>query len=263
MNILKKLFGGSQPKQQLPSTQDVEKNYKELVHLLSQFKRTAYIPVIKKTEKSFSTASKIGGFPYLRNEEDWPKCPNCKKHMQLFVQLNMQELPNMNMDGVAQLFYCINDEEDCESTLESFFPFSKGSVSRIVKTSGDSAKIIPDLVTPFPEKVITTWKAADDFPHYEEYQQLGIDMFISDEVFELLEERKECQPLEGDKLFGWPYWVQGMEYPEDSDNHTQMELLFQLDSEINLPYMFGDSGIGHLTQSLENPDKLAFGWACY
>jgi len=38
--------------------------------------------------------------------------------------------------------------------------------------------------------------------------------------------------------------------------------LFQLASENNLPYMFGDAGIGHLTQSPENKEELGFGWAC-
>ncbi|MFK7971974.1 MAG: DUF1963 domain-containing protein, partial [Bacteroidia bacterium] len=68
--------------------------------------------------------------------------------------------------------------------------------------------------------------------------------------------------ITGDKLFGWPYWVQSQEYPFDRKTESRMELLFQFDSEVNLPFMFGDAGIGHLTQSPDNKDELGFGWAC-
>lgn len=69
-------------------------------------------------------------------------------------------------------------------------------------------------------------------------------------------------PIAKDKLYGWPYWIQSVEYPFDRKTESQMQLLFQFDSEDNLPYMFGDAGIGHLTQSPDNDKELGFGWAC-
>lgn len=39
-------------------------------------------------------------------------------------------------------------------------------------------------------------------------------------------------------------------------------MLFQIDSNTNLPYMFGDVGCGILTYCPEHPDVLAFGWDC-
>jgi hypothetical protein len=42
-----------------------------------------------------------------------------------------------------------------------------------------------------------------------------------------------------------------------------MQLVFQLDSMMNLPYMFGDSGMGRITQCKEHKEVPAFGWACY
>jgi uncharacterized protein YwqG len=92
-------------------------------------------------------------------------------------------------------------------------------------------------------------------------EDLGV--FIDIDAYELLEEVEKGIPLSGDKLFGWPYWVQSIEYPFDRTTGSQMELLFQLDSEVNLPYMFGDMGVGHLTYSKDNPSELAFGWACH
>jgi uncharacterized protein YwqG len=81
-------------------------------------------------------------------------------------------------------------------------------------------------------------------------------------VQELLEEREKGITIAQDKLFGWPCWVQSEEYPYDRKTQARMELLFQLGWEDNLPYMFGDAGIGHLTKSPDDENELAFGWAC-
>lgn len=90
---------------------------------------------------------------------------------------------------------------------------------------------------------------------------LGIDLGVSEELDEFLE-REKLTALPGDKLYGWPYWVQSVEYPSDRKTGALMQLLFQIDSDINVPYMWGDSGVGHLTQSPDDADELAFGWAC-
>lgn len=66
----------------------------------------------------------------------------------------------------------------------------------------------------------------------------------------------------GDKLGGWPAWVQGVEYPDCPRCGARMALLFQLDSEENVPWMFGDVGCGHVTRCPAHPDEVAFGWAC-
>jgi uncharacterized protein YwqG len=42
-----------------------------------------------------------------------------------------------------------------------------------------------------------------------------------------------------------------------------MRMVFQLDSEKSLPFMFGDAGIGHVTQCPDHLEVVAFGWACY
>jgi hypothetical protein len=39
-----------------------------------------------------------------------------------------------------------------------------------------------------------------------------------------------------------------------------MQLVFQHTGD-KLPFMFGDSGIGHITQCPEHKEFLAFGWA--
>ncbi|MFK7948093.1 MAG: DUF1963 domain-containing protein [Saprospiraceae bacterium] len=231
-----------------------------LIEKLQPLKKIAYLPQVEKVEATFSAKSKIGGFPYLRNEDDWPVCPNCKKHQQLFLQLDLSQLPERQSEGLIQLFYCTTDNREfsCEDDLNAFEPFSKATTCRKIQIDGDSATIKPTVEQLFEEKVIKSWKAVDDFPHGEELYELDIE--LSDEEMEAFYD-SDLMALAGDKLFGYPHWVQGVEYPTD-ENGDLMEMLFQFDSEYNLPYMFGDSGVGHLTQSKHDDALLAFGWAC-
>lgn len=268
MNFLKKLFSKktetkvSQEDEEPELTFNTEEAFSRAIEILSKYKRIAYLPKVKENTYSFSPSSKIGGFPYLRNETDWPICPNCQKNMQLFLQLNLEELPEKKEKGLIQLFYCTTSEPLCVNDLEAFFPFSAGVICRKIEITGLSKQMEPVIDEIFPEKTIVNWEQIDDYPHFEEYEQLGIDIDLQDEVYELMEKRQIGLPIERDKLFGWPYWVQSVEYPFDRQTETQMELVFQFDSEDNLPYMFGDAGVGHLTQSPDNKNELAFGWAC-
>lgn len=242
--------------------EQIQKAFEKVMETLNQFKRTAYLPEVELHPQTFSSVSKFGGYPYLRHEKDWPVCSNCQNHMQLFLQLNMETLPINKEEGLIQLFYCTNDEPCCSDDLEAYFPFSKAVVCRRIEVLEDSAQIKPNLEEVFTEKHIISWEAIDDYPHYEEYEALGIQLDIPDEVDELMYVKELGLPVGGDKLFGWPLWVQSVEYPFDRKTKTQMELLFQIDSEVNLPYMFGDAGIGHLTQSPDDKGELGFGWAC-
>lgn len=227
---------------------------------LAHLKRTAYIPKTVEQAHTFSAESKFGGFPYLRNVFDWPVCPGCNKNMQLFVQLDMSRLPERASTSLLQLFYCTSEEPQCEIDQEAWSPFGESTVCRKIQVEGDSAKHMPLMDEIYPERKIVGWEAKDDYPNWEELNDMGIDM--DEEHMDLLYENEIGTPLAGDKLFGWPYWVQGVEYPKDPKTGSTMQLLFQIDSEVNLPFMFGDSGAGHITQSPDNDEVLAFGWAC-
>lgn len=270
MKFLKKIFGKDNSKNPAlksnktnNKTSDIQDRLRKALEILNKYKRTAYLPVTIITESQFSSDNKIGGLPYLRNNNDWPVCPNCKTNMQLFLQLNLEQLPINQNSGLLQLFYCTSYEPHCESELEAFFPFSKATLCRIIEIKNAPVEIVPVIDGVFPEKRIIEWESVDDYPHSEEYELLGIDLEIDDDLIELMDEKELGVTISQDKLFGWPYWVQSVEYPFDRKTKSKMEMLFQFDSEDNLPYMFGDSGIGHLTQSQHNKTELSFGWACY
>lgn len=264
MNFFKKIF--SKIKERKAQNKKAKEEYIEGVlekalETLSKFRRDAYLPKVTENSNSFSSVSKIGGLPYLRNKEDWPVCSNCNKNMQLFLQLNLEDLPEAKDTGLIQLFYCTTNKPKCELDLEAYLPFSKAVTCRKIDVQGESDQITPNIDKIYQEKIIIDWEQIDDYPHIEEYERLGIN--IEEHIYDLMAEREIGVPSEKDKLFGWPHWIQSMEYPFDKKTNSQMELFFQLNSEENLPFMFGDAGTGYLTQSPKDASKLAFGWSCY
>lgn len=233
----------------------------ELLRKVAPFRRDAWHPDVVEGDGD-ALASKFSGRPWLRRGEGWPACGNCGRPLQLFVQLNARDLPPEGArvlgGGMVQLFYCTREEPLCEVECEAFLPGAKSTLVRWIAPAeladGATAEPPPEM---FPPRRIVAWRKSDDYPNWEELGDLGVT--LDDGESEALGDRF---PSPGDKLLGWPFWVQGVEYPHCPDCGRRMELLFQLDSEDNLPYMFGDSGAGHVTRCPDHPHRLAFGWAC-
>lgn len=253
MNLLTNLLYKNR---KLPTT---EESLANILRELEPFKKVAYIPQTKIKEAGFSTISKFGGLPYLRHKNDWPVCSNCNQPMHFFLQLNLNDTPTFQENAMIQLFYCTN----CETEIDAFFPYSKGVVCRKINIEGKPISVETNLDHIFEEKIINSWKKAFDYPHFEEYDEIGLNLDIDENILELMEDKGLGIPLEGEKLFGWPYWVQSVEYPNSRIDQSRMELLFQLDSQKNLPFMFGDSGIAHLTYNKKHLKEMAFGWSSY
>lgn len=228
---------------------------------IEPFMRSAFLPKASEGE-GVITASKFSGKPWLNLNEHWPVCQHCGKPMQLFLQLNLDSLPESIQGefgtGLLQLFYCTSTEPDCSVECEAWLPFAKSVQVRVVQPDIEKLDIeIPTSENYFPPKQIVGWEEIQDYPHPEEGTELGIDL-TDDEWNDISSE----YPHSGDKLSGWPCWVQGIEYPNCPVCNQRMRLVFQLDSENNLPFMFGDVGCGHITQCKTHLTQVAFGWAC-
>lgn len=229
---------------------------------ISKFKRRMWKPVVTDGDGP-SDASKFSGVPWLNDGEEWPKCGNCDQYLQLFLQLNLDELPQPLIgefgDGLIQLFYCTNEDPLCEVECEAFFPFATSVMVRLIQKKGSPAVVaVPAIKNFFPPKVITGWNEDEDYPNWEEGELLGLQ--LEQNEWEQLSE--DDFPRSGDKLAGWPRWIQAVEYPDCPDCGETMRLVFQLDSRDNLPFDFGDVGCGHITQCKTHKERLAFGWAC-
>jgi uncharacterized protein YwqG len=242
--------------------------------------RPAWRPV---TEKGVPGRSQIGGLPLLRRGEGWPICARCAEGRELFLQLDSRDLPRGAQwvgSGVLQVFYCTR----CDAEIEGWAPFSQAHVVRVVP-SDDLVLPPPDPQTrALPPAAITGWEAFEDLPHPTEHDELGLDLdydfqkktvavrcpsigvSIDGLDLEAQDGRELAEAISaaaaGDKLGGWPHWIQGVEYPSCPRCAARMALVFQLDSNDNLDFMFGDSGVAHVTQCPRHPDVVALAWAC-
>lgn len=200
--------------------------------------------------------------------------------MPLFLQLDLSMVPAQARetfgDGLLQLFYCTS----CDGGWE---PFSGVSLVRVVAPSllaaQPSQATAHEAISP---KLIVGWTLIEDHPDPPDHDALGLTYdydfsvkpastrltciepaFIADGIRDdELAEKIGVAEL-GDKLGGWPRWIQGAEYPNCPQCRQPMHLLFQLDSNDNLDFMFGDVGTGHITQCAIHKDMVAFGWACF
>lgn len=220
----------------------------------------AWKPIVIPGDRDRAT-SKFSGHPWLAADEAYPTCPNCGKPMQLLLQLNLAELPAAVQgrlgQGLLQLFYCTSEEPLCECDCDAWAPFATSTLARVIQPEGTASdRDLPPIENYFPPKTIVDWHIMDDFPGYAEREVLGIELTEAEET------ALEKYPQAGDKLLGYPLWIQGIEYPDCPICGQTMRLVFQLDSEDNLPIMFGDVGCGHITQCATHLDQVAFAWAC-
>jgi hypothetical protein len=237
---------------------------------LNPYKRPAWKPRIKAGPGPI-THSKFGGRPWLPPGEPWPECPNCMQPMQFFMQLDLSKVPEDVQgdfgEGLLQLFYCTSVEPDCAVETEAWFPFSKGNLARIVHPDGDDAESeVHDLalqLEPFPQRMIVGWDELIDYPDPEEAEAMGVDLDDKDwDALEALEKKGTSIPRDGDKLSGWPFWVnQSADYPDCPVCAGRMQFILQVESEQNLPFSFGDGGCGYITQCEIHQDQVAFSWA--
>jgi uncharacterized protein YwqG len=253
---------------------------KKLEPWLAKHRRPAWKPVVEEGDGP-PTASKFSGRPWIGPNAAWPVCGQCKNLLQLFLQLNLGDLPaeiaGTFGTGLLQLFYCTRDE--CEGN-GGWEPFADDlSRVRVVQPTGQASEIsVPQDF--FPPRRIINWKRFTELPNPSEHDELGLKYtydfkagtvnLACEELNLVFEDIRDDYLAEnianselGDKLAGWPAWVQNVEYPACPRCGQTMVHVFQVDSEDNIPFMLGDVGCGHITQCPEHKDVVAFGWACH
>ncbi len=229
---------------------------------LIPYERPTWVP---ETDDAVCAArgSRFGGAATLKPGEAWPCCRRCGQPMNLLLQLGSRDLPEGVEvpwgDGLLQAWGCTSSEPQlclADGGWEAF------DGSQLVRTLGYDQ--VADEATPsaarepWPARHITGWTVQEDLPGYEDQHLLGID--LTDEQHDRLDALE--LPRSGDKLMGWPAWVQGAEYPSCPDCGESMTAVFQIDSEDHVPWMWGDSGCGHLSVCPSHPERAAWAWAC-
>ncbi|MCE9527663.1 MAG: DUF1963 domain-containing protein [Planctomycetales bacterium] len=252
---------------------------------LKQFKRPAWKPLVENSDGP-TTASKFSGSPWLSAKESWPLCGSCQHPMHLFLQLDLASLPkelaNRFGKGLFQFFFCTS--EDCWVNAYGDH-FSNTYLLRTVKPDKSRRRPkIPrfndDHPKAFPARTIVGWKQMDDYPCISEFGGLfkesafGVRVQIGElnrvehdglglaAELDIEEYMKLDKCVAGDKLAGWPKWVQvHTEYPTCPKCEKPMEtILFSLGSGKNLRFELADGGRGHIAQCSTHKDVFGFAW---
>lgn len=238
-----------------------------LLDKIAPYKRKTWMPLVEEDEPDEALATKLGGAAYVPPGSRHPICANCQEPLTLFLQLNPNNLPpdcdlDLEPDKLIQLFYCTNQDPHCELDCQAWQAFAKSELAHAVPLPATDVSLpATKLPRQFPVRLISEWVENEDYPDWHE-MQMGAAGLNEQEV-DQLEQLETAAPKAADKLGGWPYWVQGVEYPSCPECGIQMHMIFQLDSDHHLPYMFGDAGIGHLHQCRIHKSILAFEWAGY
>lgn len=258
-----------------------EEIVKRLEPWLAKHRRPVWKPAVEEGDGP-AIVSKFCGTPWIGPDAPWPDCGHCKNPLPLFLQLDLGDLPEelgkKFGTGLLQLFYCTRD--DCQGD-GGWEPFADDlSRVRVVQPTCPSLMTsVPQQGVQFPAKQIVGWTRFTDLPMPCEHVELGLNYTYDFDAgtlrlecpeldFDFTNRMSDCPAEEialsqqGDKLAGWPAWVQGVEYPHCPRCQCRMVHVFQVDSEDNIPFMFGDVGCGHITQCPKHKEIVAFGWAC-
>lgn len=245
-------------------------------------RRLAYFPNTAAGEGP-ARASRFNGRPFLLESETWPACAYCARPMPLFVQLDLDALPaacaGAYGSGLLQLFFCVCGDDAADEAFDH-----KAKLVRILPDAAPGAIVeAPDLAFAPAAQAITGWTAKPECCQIQEaaehgiearYRYFGQPRYLCAELgidtgwivkggLKDAVEREVFNAAEADKLGGWPYWVQRVEYPRCTLCGTRMRLVFQLASQDHVPHMFGDGGVGHITQCPTHKEVVTFAWACH
>jgi uncharacterized protein YwqG len=234
---------------------DYARIWAETESRVAAFRREAWKPVCE-AESDGGRQSRFGGAPLLAPGSDWPACGRCARKLPFLLQVAAAELPEAARDrfpkGLLQLFFC--------TRCFRWEPFTNATLVRVLP-SADELEAAPETAgaQPFPLRAIVGWERAGDYeiPGDDGAAECELDDLQIDSMYEA------GYPLQGDKLFGTPYWVQDPDPPPCSRCSRPMAHLIQIDSNENLDLMWGDAGVAHVFWCSDHQDVLALVWQCH
>ena len=180
--------------------------------------------------------------------------------MHFVVQLNVAQLPEPARvrlgDGLVQLFLC---DRPCQ-TEGGWAPFALTTCVRRISPIGEGAL---SEGPGFPPAHVVMWTGRDEYPSYEDLRRTlpSRDPSLPHDVSDRLRDLG-LSPCAGEKLLGWPAWIQAREEAPCRRCQRPMEPVLQIDSNRTLPIQLGDDlGIGWLVRC-DPCDEMSFIWQC-
>ena len=233
-------------------------NYKKLFQTIpDDCYNYAYKPKVKKIETETGKEEKFGGrYPFFVKGEVWPSKE--EYHMTFFCQFKDPSNPSSNYlyrvflmiddDGIIDNYW-INKIELNENNLNNQILLEKPEYSEEIKKN---EYFNEEKFEPYQ---IISWTKFKEMKLFEEIRKyFSVSEYIygqDNELYNKLEKAyyKLHSPSPGIKVRGTPLSTQDQEQVQDYN-------LLQIEFEYFMPYMFGDAGIGHVS------DECEFTWDC-
>jgi predicted DNA-binding WGR domain protein len=208
---------------------------------------------VKALKKGATAPAHFGGGARLAKGEAWPVCKNCKRPMPLFVEMDLAKLKlPKKVAGLLQFFYCNGTEPLCEVECKSWDLNDRAMLLRVVPPNVKTTPVDPPaLPSPVPARSLDFGPEKADPPNWEDVQ---------DRYRIRYEDDSPIRPMDGDKLLGWPAWVQGAEWQKCPQCKKEMQNLLQLQSHKGLQHQWGDNGQAYLFVCLDHPTRVGFVW---
>ncbi|MCL2827921.1 MAG: YwqG family protein [Oscillospiraceae bacterium] len=253
----------------------LEKGYEKQVEILE---RLALDCIILKTSKSkdeeFSLGeSKIGGFPQLPPNFEWPKFNS--KPLAFLAQLNLEQIAKYDTQKLLPATGMLYFFHEGGEKVWGFDPKDKGGF-KVAYYDGDMSELTN---IPLPNDLEDYLKFSPCKLEFSCGKSYPIDLYgLDDEFFDTITEY-----LEGtiNKLFGYPDLIQGDIFLESQlvtnglycgspagynnpkakdleQGASEWVLLFQLDSDDNANMMWGDVGRIYFTIKKQDLKNKAF-----
>ena len=203
-------------------------------------------------------ASWFGRVRLALPHETWPVSGG--KPMLPLAQFNLAEMPYRpeNLSDIALITVFIDGDELPYETKngDGWLLRAYHTMERLVPTQDQA----PDShIEPHPLR----WELIEDYPTADEASDLGVPDLMNEDQDEGYAELFECQ--QGTKIGGWPFGAQGTVEWRPSDRHAfEPEYVFQIDSEGEARWMWGDAGFGYFGRGTgEHRDVWVLEWQSY
>jgi len=222
-------------------------------------RRPCFEPVVAVGDEL--QGSQYGGDPILLENEAWPPCPACGIPLELILQLATEALPApTGLAGHLQFFWCTNLEADCAGQTSAFSGVEGSSgLLRLVQGATRAPRDAErPAETPTRARItprqITGWAREDELPHLAMVDQTLLEeRGIHGEDYHIL------TPFGGDKLLGFPRWIQGGgPMPRCRACEEPTRLLYQLASDSYAEICWGDLGRVYILGCEREPGHLQF-----
>ncbi len=217
------------------------------------------------------TTSKLGGLPYLQQNEVYPTNNETGKPLHFLAQINLEEVPHLDPfpdHGILQFFIDSLWEKNYHKVryYKTVLPKTKlnTKIPELKQLNPEESPVLKECKLNF--KKTTEYISINDY-HYNELINPNLSEKIGSDAFEI----KNTSGLDltgmGSKLGGYAFSTQ--DYHRYNKKTQQYEkLLLQLDSDNSDILMWGDSGVGAFfikkkDLKEKNFQDTFYSWNCY